>query len=329
MKQISLKHLNYLTDDFGIWQHTKGKKIDKNRGYALDDSARALLVALKYNDLEKVRIYINFLKTAISKERIVNFFSKEKKPLPIDGSEDAIGEAYWALAEAFSRGFYYKEVSELLAILTPKIYEMKSVRGRAYSLLGAINIDQRLAKTLTKSLLNQFNQNADAEWPWLESELTYANAIVPLALMSAFEIVGKQSQQTGLLMLNFLNKVCEHNSVPIVIGSIGWHKKGSKKALFDQQPIDATYMVLANVKAWEQTGQKNYLLQAKKFVSWFWGNNILGLSLIDLEDESCQDGIAKVGLNTNRGAENIVCYLLAQETMSRHLVLSKKKINYT
>ena len=107
--------------------------------------------------------------------------------------------------------------------------------------------------------------------------------------------------------------------MPSVIGSLGWYKKGGEKSLFNQQPIDAAYMILANIKCWEITGREKYLLEAKKFVSWFWGNNILGLSLIDLKDESCQDGVWQTGLNPNRGAENIVCYLLVQEAMSYHL----------
>lgn len=327
MKQISLRHLNYLTDDFGIWQHTKGRKINKDLGYALDDSARALLVALRYGDDEKIGIYINFLRTAIREDNIVNFFSGERAPLPIEASEDAIGEAYWALAEALSKGFFYREIQELISILTPIIYKMKSVRGKSYSLLGAVTIDKRLAATLAKSILSQYKQNADEEWPWLENKLTYANAIIPLALIGATKVAGEYCNRVGLSLLNYLNSVCMEGSVPTVIGSMGWYEKGGKKSLFDQQPIDATYMVLANASAWESTGNERYLLEAKKFVSWFWGNNILGLSLIDLEDESCLDGIKRGGLNLNRGAENIVCYLLAQECMSRHLdFMGEKKV---
>jgi hypothetical protein len=296
-------------------------------GYALDDSARALLVAVRYGDVEKAQIYLNFLKKAISKKRVVNFFSKDRKPLSIKYSEDALGEAYWALAEARATGLFVSEVQVLIDIITPKIYKMSSVRGRAYSLLGASKIDKELTIYLVESLTKQYSKNADRSWEWIEDKLTYANAIIPLSFLEASDVLGGKYRLIGLSMLNFLNRITTYGSVPMVIGNLGWYEKGKGKAIFNQQPIDAAYQILANKKAWELSGNDNYIYKAKEFVSWFWGNNILGRSLLDVSDDSCLDGIRQNGLNPNRGAENIVCYLLAQESMSHHLDFQKNQTN--
>lgn len=318
MKKISLKHLIYLTDDFGIWQHTKICKIDRSKGYALDDSARALLVALSYGNFNIAQVYLDFIYFAVGKDKMVNFFSEKRKPLPIECSEDALGETYWALAEAVKKKFNTAKAGKLIKKITPFVYQMNSTRGKAYSLLGAYKVDKALANQLITSLAHRYQNNSEQNWLWIEDEMTYANAIIPFSFLCASDFFGKNYQEVGLLMLDFLNSVTSYKSRPIVIGSLGWYRKGGKKALFNQQPIDAAYQILANEKAWEISGDEKYLNKVKLYLSWFWGNNISGLSLMDGSGDSCLDGIWERGLNPNRGAENIVCYLLAQKAIARH-----------
>jgi len=320
MKKIGLKHISYLTDDFGIWQHTKGPVIDRKHGYALDDSARALILAIKFSDYEKAMTYINFLNKAISSNVIVNFYDSKKRSLNKPWSEDALAEAYWALCIAVTESFYTVASEQIIQSMIQKIKDFKTTRGRAYAILGASQIDFELTNSLIESLAREYKKNKSDDWQWIEDSLTYANAIIPLSFLCASEALKKPILRLhGLEMLGFLNKESKHNGYPIAIGNKGWYKKAGNKAIFDQQPIDIAYQVMANIKAFELTANENYLNEAKTFFSWFWGNNIIGKSLINANSENCGDGLNSKRVDLNCGAESTICYLLAQEEIWPYL----------
>ena len=321
MKRLTTKHLDFLTDDFGVWQHTDGSKIDKRHGYALDDVARALLVAVELRDKKKIRIYLGFLKKAITKERVVNFFGPNREPLPKAWSEDALGEAYWALCE-YRSNFKDKNdgINDLLKVCESYIRKMTSIRGRAYSLIGAAKINLPLAKKLAEILFVQYQNNRKDDWCWIEDDLVYGNAIIPLSFFEAYSAFGeKKYLASGVEMLDFLNKETDLGNKPIAVGNNGWYKKGKEIALFDQQPVDPAYQVLANIRAFDLTEIDRFRIQAKYFMSWFWGNNMAKKVLINLKAQSCHDGINAKQIAPNQGAENIVCYLLAQEKIWPYL----------
>lgn len=322
MKKIGLKHLNYLTDDFSIWQHTKGPKIDRNHGYSLDDGARALLVALKVGDFDKAKIYLDFLEQSVGNGRFIIFYDKNRKPLLKPCSEDALGEAYWALAACVANDFEKKRAEKIIQNITPRILTFNESRGMSYVIMGAARIDLFLVEYFINQMAEKYQNNSARDWNWLEDELNYANAIIPLAFLTAAEALRREDlKEHGLSMLDFLNKESKLKNYPITIGNKGWYPKFGKKTIFDQQPIDAAYQVLANTKAWELTKDKKYYEEAKNFFGWFWGDNIIQMPLIG-EDESCHDGLHSQGINGNCGSESIVCYLLAQEEIWPHLQVS-------
>ena len=102
------------------------------------------------------------------------------------------------------------------------------------------------------------------------------------------------------------------------IGNKGWYFKGKKKALFDQQPIDAAYMVCCLEKAYCVTGEKKYLILAKEWYDWFFGNNVKRISIVDIRDNlSCFDSLTKDGINSNQGAESNICFVMANLAANR------------
>ena len=66
---------------------------------------------------------------------------------------------------------------------------------------------------------------------------------------------------------------------------------------------------------------------ARLAFDWFLGRNRLNTQLYDFADGSVADGIDSNGISTNRGAESVVCYLLAvlglSELKSQTIQLSK------
>ncbi len=317
MPKASWQHLTKLTDDFSIWQHTDGAEIDRRHGYALDDSARALLLAAQAGEDDLADIYLHFLEQACQPPTIVNFFDAERRPRPLPWSEDAVGEAIWALAVASLKPRFRKPAVAVLQQLLPVSRRFQSARGRAYAILGAVHVAPKLALKFAQQLTLQYDQKAQPDWPWLEPKLTYANAIIPLALLTAAEArLGSRFQTTGLTMLHFLNEQCSHHSLPIAIGNNGWQQPGSPPVLFGQQPIDPSYQVLANVLAYRLTNSPVFLREAKRFFAWFHGYNLLGLPIYDQATGRCHDGLEADGVSANCGAESIICYLLAKQALA-------------
>lgn len=312
---IDLRYIRFLTDDFSIWQHSDSAEINRNHGYALDDAARALLVVLAANDLDLAVIYLNFLETACcTYPEPINFFDAQRKPITGPFSHDALGETYWALSVCTAQKFQIKQAQKIIHHIRPILQKTISPRTMAYTLLGACLIDHDLAEQFATQLAKIHVENASLTWPWLEAALTYANAILPLALLRASQTFNKSSYcQEALKMLDFLNETCKHDNKPSAIGNEGWYQQGGGKALYAQQPIDPAYQVLANIEAFKLTGKLIYKKEAALFLSWFWGHNSTGLPLIDLERGCCFDGIDTIQISTNAGAESTVCYLLAQQ----------------
>ena len=105
--------------------------------------------------------------------------------------------------------------------------------------------------------------------------------------------------------------------MPLVVGCKGWHYKNEcEMPEFDQQPIDAAYMVCCLETAYETTGDKYYLDWLIKWWNWFYGNNTRGVCVIDNKG-ACYDGITIEGVNENQGAESNICYLMALAAIKR------------
>jgi hypothetical protein len=329
MHQLGLRHLYYLTDDFSIWQHTKEDDIDKQHGYALDDAARALLAAVTLKEFELARTYLSFIELACSRSVWANFFRPDRTPIKEKPpTQDALGEVIWALGQANRVGFEQERVGELFEQLRPEVANFRYVRSEAYALLGALELDADVAEELQQKILHAYMQQSTAAWPWLESTLSYANAIIPYALLQASQRFFQASVgEVGIQMLEFLNKETRERGVPIAIGCDGWYPQGGSKSLYDQQPIDICYQILANCEAYSMTGEMTFLHEARDRMDWFFGNNIEKVQVVDLVRESVHDAIIKGGVNPNQGSENIVCYLYAQavylETAARAMAANQ------
>jgi hypothetical protein len=322
MERISTSYLEYMTDDFSIWQHSNGIQIDKKHGYALDDGARALILVLTYGPKTLAPIYFDFLRRSVDSSNFINFYSKNRKPLDTTWSEDAVGQAYWALA-LWNKANPDDKYD--LRHIEYSINNFISTRGMAYALMGAIVSESKLSVILFSRLSQLFKRTATESWPWIEDFFTYGNAMIPMSFLNYHKFSKDEKVLTeGLLMLDFLNKETKENGIPIAIGCNGWYYKNSSKALFDQQPIDIAYQVVSNVDAYRITKKQVYLDEAVTYFTWFWGNNISKKLIIDPKNQRCLDGLRSDSVSKNCGAESIICYLWAQETIWPYLQEARK-----
>jgi hypothetical protein len=315
IRTISDRYLRFLTDDFGIWQHTRIDTIDRTRGYALDDSARALVAAAWQGAGDLARVYLGYIEAScVTHGRFILYFDARRLPLPEEASEDAIGEAFWALGECVRLGIEVVWARRLAQIIEHRVVAFTSNHGKAYALLGALTLNQALAQRFADESVRQFQLVSNENWRYVDHELRYANALMPYALLEAGQALTNSALcSVGLDILDFLNNECQLEDVPIAIGNQGWHRHGEEKALYDQQPIDPAYQVLANSSAYRLTGEGSYKIAARTYMEWFWGNNLIGRTLIDTHDEGVFDGFNREGVSLNKGSENIACYLLAQK----------------
>ena len=99
------------------------------------------------------------------------------------------------------------------------------------------------------------------------------------------------------------------------IGSNGFYKRGGKRALFDQQPIEAQSMVSACLESYRATSDDYWFGQARRAFDWFLGRNDLGLFLYDPKTGGCRDGLHVDRLNQNQGAESTLAFLISLAEM--------------
>ena len=203
----------------------------------------------------------------------------------------------------------------------PSSYSFTSPRALAFTILGlhhyykAFPDDQNILENignLVKRLMDQYRLEAVDDWRWFESYLTYANPRLPHALFAAYESTKEPAYlQVAQSSLDFLIGVQIVGDMFIPIGTEGWFKKNGGRALYDQQPIEASCMVEASLMALNSTGVESYQRTAQIAFEWYHGRNTRGVVIYNQETGTCYDGITPDGLNQNQGAEATLSYYLA------------------
>jgi hypothetical protein len=94
------------------------------------------------------------------------------------------------------------------------------------------------------------------------------------------------------------------------VGNTWWRANGTKPQ-FDQQPIEATAMLLASMDAYRHTHDIKYREAMERAYGWFLGRNDLGLDVADAERGASFDGLTPKGVNLNQGAESTLMWSMA------------------
>jgi hypothetical protein len=330
---IKLDFIRSLTDDTGLLQHAKFGIPRREEGYTTDDNARALIALAKYfqanGNSETVNrlidTYLSFVLLMQRKDgKIHNLLSYDRRFMDYEGSEDCMGRTLWSCGFVISSNLSSEKRligKEIFDKLLPWAFFFKSPRSKAFTIMGlkyyqkAYPEDPNLKKNIrefVERLLGHYRAEHSKDWRWFESYLTYANGRLPQALFEAHqEIANPHSLQIAKESIAFLLKVQMVNGMFVPIGNHGWYKKGEKRAMYDQQSVEAAVMTEAAISAFRVTGDTNYRLAALAIFNWFLGQNTLKLPVYNSDNCGCYDGITPKGLNLNMGAEAIVSYLSA------------------
>jgi hypothetical protein len=321
-----------LTDETGIIQHTKFSIIDRRYGYCTDDNARALIASLRYHQifggnesLNLSKIYLMFLLNMCRNDgKFHNFLGYNRDYQDEEGTEDSLGHTLWALGKTMNSNAT-EEMKKLAKWLfdnsLPHARKFTSPRAKAFTILGLseyhetypsdTNIQHDI-RLFADHLVDQYHKESCADWKWFEGYLTYANARLPQSLMKAYGVIGDMDYLTVCLeSFDYLMEIQFEDSVFQPIGTKGWYKKGGVKSKFDQQPIEASCMVDAALDFGEITEEGRYAKVALDSFHWYYGKNTENISLINISNFTCYDGLTQEGLNLNQGAESTISYYLA------------------
>lgn len=335
---FSLNHIRRLTDDTGIIQHAKYGVPNFKEGYCLDDNARALMMALMAFEQYKSRealdlmpIYLSYIQYMQNEDgSFRNFLSFNRNYLDEVGSEDAFGRTIWALGYLinFAPNNSYKEfANEMFIKSVPHFSKLEHLRGIANTVIGIhhylkANPHEKylhdILSELSAKLINAYQANKDEKWHWFEQQMTYDNAILPLALLCHHDISkSEEALNVGLESLDFLTQNTLSFGFLNPVGNDGWLQKNQEMAKYDQQAIETMAMVLVYFKAYEITKEVKYMKYLYQSYRWFLGENSLSLPLYDDETKGCADGLQSYGVNRNQGAESTLAYFIS------HLVVFK------
>jgi hypothetical protein len=340
LPKINFSQIINLTDDTGMIQHALFNIPNRKEGYCIDDNARALLLAVlackeKKNPavmalLQVYLSFIHYMQTDTGEFR--NFMSYTKVCLEERGSEDSFGRTIMAL------GFLANESpSKALARTGADIFsrayrhidKLTSIRGIANSIVGVCqyikynypdDLKTDLVVDLSNKMVRMYEDNKRDNWHWFEPVLTYDNAILPLALLNAYEITSDETYLSiAFESMLFLESKVFRKGILSPIGNQGWLERGKVRARFDQQGIDAMAMVLCYQQAFRVTREKKYLKRMYQSYQWFLGKNDLGLALYDPSTGGCADGLHIEGINLNQGAESTLAYWISHMVVASAL----------
>jgi hypothetical protein len=331
---VNRRHIDVLSGELGIMQHAIGSRPDPAHGYCTDDVARALQVDLLHQRelgwaavAESASRSLRFIDEALDRGtgRFRNFRGSDGAWHPEPGSQDCHGRALLALGETIAMapdGPLVETAERLFAEALPAAQTLVATRARASVVLGCAAVmhaapsrGAALALRLQAGRLRaSFDSRPASSWPWPESHLTYENALPARALIVAGRSLDTEPMSDlGLVVLDWLILVQTAPAGHFSPVGNGWWAHGGERSQFDQQPIEATALLLAAKAALTMTGRDRYRTAMERAYAWFLGVNDLGLVVADPEHGASYDGLTATGVNTNQGAESTLMWLTALE----------------
>jgi hypothetical protein len=314
-------HLWTMTDEQGTYEHAKGAVARTEHGYCTDDVARVLVVATRepHPTAQVRRLAHSSLRFVADAQDLTGACRNRKSA---DGRwrgahtvEDCWGRSLWAFGVAAA------DRSEQLGRAALAHFDQGAQqrspwpRAMAFAALGASAVTashpgHRSALELLEAVGDVIGTRVTGLlWPWPEPRLTYANAVLPDAMIATGTALHRPTMvDDGLELLDWLlarETVDEHLSVTPV-GGAGPH---DAEHGFDQQPIEVASMADACARAWALTGEPRWANGIRMAAAWFDGSNDSASQMWDCGTSGGYDGLEADGFNRNQGAESTIALI--------------------
>jgi glycosyltransferase involved in cell wall biosynthesis len=336
LPEINLDHINRLTDDCGILRYSIYTVPDYSGGYSTDDNSRGLVAAtlmgeaLSENNRESERLayrYLSFLWNAFDMDtgRFRNYLTYDKRWLDDMGSEECHARALWALGLAIGRSVFpaLKGPSGRLFLQAlPATLDFRYPRPWAYTLLAVHeylrrfygdSTAQQVREFLSEKLMNMFIKNSTQDWLWFEDSVTYLNAILSHALILSGRWMSRTDMtEAGYQSLRWLAEI-QKSEIGYFnpIGLEERFKRGEQRKRVIQKTPETSAMVTACLEVYNMTGERYWLVEARRAFDWFLGRNDLCTSLYDPITGGCRNGLHTDRADQNQGAEATLSFVIS------------------
>lgn len=326
-------HLTALSTMLGVYAQADGDRARASSGYRLDDAAFALLVtarqpspAATLTTLELT--YLLFvLEAQDGRGTLHNCRSTNGTWTDWPSTGEHWGRALQALAAiglrrtgdtrdialfSASLGMGVRSRSRLAmamaAIGAADVLQLRPGHARALAMLG--DARRRLGFHPPRGEERRW-------WPWPQARVGPRAAVLPHALLAIGEALGDAgSLDAGLEVLEWLVDLQLVDGRLVPLPALGWgpadplparwrHQAPSRDvggAPMEQRPTDVAALADAAARAYEITGQREWLTIVESAARWFLGDNSAGVPLYDEATGSCANALGPSGPSADRGA---------------------------
>lgn len=337
---ILLDHVRNLTTRFGIIQFSRLSVPDLNSGYTLDDNSRALIAVSQHfelyrdsQNLKLIETYLDFITKCIKHNGIfLNYVNADYNYTEqnfLENLEDSNGRAIWALGYVYSLKnilppAVHQKSKALLDLALPNLLKIHSTRAMAFIIKGLQYYYSQESTEIIESfairMANMYKHEKNNQWYWFERYLTYANGLLPEAMLCAYSRTNiVEYKLIALESFDFLSSIIFTDDQIKVVSNKGWLIKDSiqQHHVGGEQPIDVAYTILALEKFYSVFSKESYKKSALTAFNWFLGLNHLKQIIYNPKTGGCFDGLEEHQVNLNQGAESTLSYLLARLSIVR------------
>jgi glycosyltransferase involved in cell wall biosynthesis len=340
---INLGHVKKLTTDIGMIQFSKINQPDIHSGFTLDDNSRALIAMCMHfeltgdeNDLAFLQTYLNFIEHCLQPAgNFLNYVDQNNRFTQQNNTsnlDDSNGRAIWGLGYIISKrgllpALFTATAEKILQKVLLRLEIMHSTRAMAFAIKGLyyyqIEIKSSenivLIETLANRLVEMYKHESSDSWKWFEGYLTYANSILPEAMLCAWLLSGNSLYKIiARESFDFLlSHIFNENGIE-VISNKHWLNKGQEAGHFGEQPIDVAYTIMTLSRFYDEFNDENYLRKIEIAFNWFLGNNRLHQIVYNPCTGGCYDGLEETHVNLNQGAESTLSYLMSRLTVDKY-----------
>lgn len=315
-------HLLRMTDQRGTFEHACLAEPQPEHGYCTDDMARVLVVAARQsgslsetNRLAKVAVqFLNEAQSFAGPCR--NRMDRNGRWTDVPAVEDAWGRCLWGLGTAAA----HSDVSLVRRLAVIQFERAATVRSpwpraMAFAALGAAELlTVEPGHLLARALVSDYatgipGTTGDLRWPWPEARLSYANAVIPEAMIATgVALQNAPLQRRGLDLLSWLvdHETLDGHLSTTPVGGCG---PGDPRPGFDQQPIEISSIADACARASGVDASLIWPDTVRAAAAWFEGANDVGMKMWDPRTGGGFDGLHADGVNQNQGAESTLAVL--------------------
>jgi hypothetical protein len=325
-------HLLSMTDELGTFEHAFFAEPRPEHGYCTDDMARVLVVASREHEPSPavqwlIRLALQFLEDAQAPDGAYrNRMDAAGRWTDEPTVDDCWGRSIWGLGTAAR--------SELTGVRDSAVAQFERAlqrrspwpRAMAFAALGAAEVlavlpDHQAARRLLADYAGTVTEpKAEADWPWPEPRLRYANAVLAEARIVTGRALGHPALlERGLRMLEWLieDQTANGHLSPSPAAGRGL---GDATPAYDQQPIEVSTLADACARAAEVDPREIWSTGLTAAVAWFDGDNDIGQPMWN---PATGGGLHADRVNVNQGAESTLALLSTQQHAHRLMITAQ------